>query len=231
MFKDEIIISEIKQLKCEIDEFMSELSKYTISSGLPILKKSDLDFFSFLSKQIVFLKNIYISNNDRRLKVLVSDYYNFIICVIKNHYRYAYVNERSIIENYIRYITETKIEDDHITNNSFVVLREKHYKFDFNDDEFALIKSEYAMSCGYIHGSIILDDRLAYIFEECIANEQPIKNKNKYYDRIKKMIKTFNKMIISEQSEFISSVFHRRKSILGYLIGKDCIDFLFKILE
>lgn len=80
-------------------------------------------------------------------KVLISDLYYFILSIIKREMRYMYVNERSIIENYMRAIMQISLQDDHITEAIFQKMRNKNFLCDFTDAEYSLIKNEYVTSC------------------------------------------------------------------------------------
>ena len=51
-----------------------------------------------------------------------------------------YLNERSIIENYVRLIVNKNVESDHVTENVFNELKNQTYKYNFTDEEYSLIK-------------------------------------------------------------------------------------------
>lgn len=221
---------EIKLIKRDIKSFSNELIKYGNKQNKHLNVK-DTSFFNFISKRIVFLKFLYrgeYSNKKKYFyKVLISDYYNLIISLIKSEVRYIYVNERSLIENYTRLLTSTTIEEDRVTGKIINSLKSKEYLFKLTEDDFSLIKSEYSISSGYIHGGLILDKSLLYIFEEFTKNKWTLRETNDYYERVQKMIKTFDKMMVSEFHEFINSCFHRRKSVLEYLLGNETLELLF----
>ena len=167
-------------------------------------------------------------NHNYSTKVLISDYYNYIVSIIKNEHRYMYVNERSIIENYTRWIMSTEVETNYITTQVFDNLKKQT---NILDSEFALIKSAYANSCGYIHGSKLLNDNLAYVFKECITNDLEIRNINSYFANIVKVIKIYNRIIIMTYPNLIDECFFRRKSVLKYLLGDELLELLFKTLK
>lgn len=231
MFKDDLIISQIDEIKKYIDRFIEELSSYSNETCIKSITKQEKDFFSFISKQIIFLKELYKIYSSYEIKVLISDFYNYIVSIIKNEHRYIYVNERSIIENYTRLIVNVDTGEDYITLNVFNKLKSKKFVTLLKQDEFSLIKSEYAVSCEYIHGSKLLNDNLAYVFRECISNVVVFKNKNNYIQKIIKLIKIFNRLLVSTYPEFIDCSFYRRKSVLSYLIGSHNVDLLFSILN
>ena len=93
------------------------------------------------------------------------------------------------------------------------------------------LKNEYVTSCGYIHGGNILDDTLAFVFNECMSNTKFIKDTSKYYKRITKIFRIYDKMLISEYGEDISGCFHRRKTLLKYLLGNDCYNLIFEVIK
>ena len=142
-----------------------------------------------------------------------------------------YVNERSIIENYMRAIMEISLENNHITESVFQEMRNKKFIYNFTDIEYSLIKNEYVIACGYIHGGNILNDNLAYVLDECINSKFEIRERNKYYIRLQNVLKIFDKLIISEKALYISGCYHRKKSVMEYLIGKNQVDLLFEILN
>lgn len=228
MFRDELIISQINDIKKDISDFSSELISYSEKIGNHVLSQNEISFFSFISKQIVFLKNIYICNHNYLIKVLISDYYNYIVSIIRNEHRYMYVNERSVIENYTRWIVSTEVEINYITTRVFDDFKTKT---SICEQEYALIKSAYTNSCGYIHGSKLLNDNLAYVFKECITNDLKIRNINSYFENIIKIIKTYNRLIILTYPNLIDECFYRRKSVLKYLLGADLLELLFKRLN
>lgn len=208
---------------------MDVLSEYAVSNGLNVLNQGQRDFFVYISKQILFLKDVYNCYPDFKLKVLISDYYNYIVSMIRNENRYLYLNERSIIEGYTRYIVNVNVEQDHVTSEIIAQLKSTSYINSLSDNEYSLIKSEYTTSCGFIHGSRLLNKSLSYYFTECVSNFYKLNNINAYYQRITKVIKIFNRLIISNRTEEIDTTFFRRKSVLEYLIGKENVESLFAL--
>lgn len=228
---DDMTYSEICEIKSHIQEFLDAIQ--SISKDLKNdIYQFDIDFFAFIAKHIIFLK--YIDTKEKNThfyKVLISDLYYLILSIIRNETRYMYVNERSIIENYLRAIMQVTLQDNHVTNKVFDELHEKNFKCCFSRDEYALIKSEYTTSCGYIHGGDILNSNLVYVLEECANKKFDFSERKNYYIRFQKMLKIFDRLIIAENSEYINGCFHRKKSVMEYLVGKEQVDLLFKILN
>lgn len=221
---------EIKVLRNDIKAFNSILIEYAEKRSR-ILNENDLSFFTFISKRIVFFKFFSLgdtsSQTNHFCKVMISDLYYLIISLINGELRYMYVNERSIIENYARLLTHKTVEQDHVTGQLLDSLKEKTYLFDYTEDDFSLMKSEYSVACNFIHGGESLKESLLFIFQEFNEHVWSKDEVNDYYERIKKMMKTFDKMLISEYKDYISGCFHRRKSLLEYLLGKDSLNLFF----
>ena len=226
MIVSDMTYNEISIVKEDIENFIFMLKKVSVNQGSE-LKQVDEDFFSFLAKQIVFLKNIYfLGGKVYVVSVLISDYYNYILAIIKNEHRYIYLNERSIIENYARLVLYKMVEDDFNVSQMLSILREK-----FSDillpENFSLLKSEYRIASSYIHGGNELAKSLAFYFENCLRRDFPFKNKSNYYENIQKLLKLNIKIFIRRYLNLVDGIFHRRKSLLGYLLGKSMLDFLF----
>lgn len=230
MIKD-ITYSELEKIKEDIKKFNDKLESIAVSLNNK-LTQEERDFYAFISKHIIFFKYLYNGMDDQYFfKVIISDLYYFILSMLKGETRYVYVNERSIIENYTRAITRKTVEEDYVTEKLFLTMKNIKFSFDFKESDYALIKDEYTTSCEYIHGGNILNDSLVCALDECLNNTILIKDINKYHNRIKKLFKIFDKMLISEYGEYINGCFHRKKSILEYLLGKDCLELLFLVNE
>jgi hypothetical protein len=228
--KDDLTYNEVDLCKQEILEFVEYLKNF--NEKKIELKGYDIDFIRFTSKQIIFVK--YLLLGDCRVfyfKVLVSDLYYLILSIIKLEPRYMYLNERSIIENYTRLISKISVVNDHVTENSFIILKNKSDGFKLNEADYSLLKSEYVTSCGFVHGSNIIENNLSFVFQECIANTFKFEDRAKYYNRIKRVIKYLDTLLIMEYPEFVSGCFHRKKALLAYLLGENQVNKLFDALN
>lgn len=230
LVEDDFTYIEVKSCKAEINRMME-----TIKENCPtnfMVEKIDISFFSALAKRILLFKYFCrCTNNSKYYKILISDMYYMIIAIINCDTRYVYLNERSIIENYMRMIVGINVSDDYITGNSFEVLKSEMEKVFGNDKtQYSLIKSEYSVACNYIHGGDLLQKELKQYFKECIESKSVMIDRSKFYGRILKIIKIFEKILINKYPEFVSNSFHRRKTVLEYLIGKDGLKYLFEQL-
>jgi len=201
---------DLEIIKEDINKFIEELEKNS-KDKIP-LTDNEKNFFKFLAKHILFFKELYRFDKSKYfLEVLISDIFSYIVSIINGEKRYIFLNERSIIENYIRYL----MKEDRIKENTFDRLKEK---FNLQDGIFSLLKEEYSTSCKYIHGTEILKSELLFYFLEYIKREKEIFRDFKYYKRISKMLNIYDNLILKEDEDFINGVFHRRKMFLKFLI-------------
>lgn len=223
---EDVLIEEIKSHKQEINllvERTIEIAKEEFE-----MKELDKSFVRFIAKHIIFFKELlYFNKKKYHLKVVISDLYFYILAIITNEVRYVYLNQRSIIENYMRCILSVSVEQNHINNKLFDELKDK---YSISDDEYSLIKSEYYTACEYIHGGEALSENLISFFNDLVNKERKLEDRYRYYDRIVKIIKTFDSVLIVSNPVYISDSFHKRKEVLKFLLGKDCVELLFKSL-
>ncbi|MCZ2259962.1 hypothetical protein [Sporosarcina sp. G11-34] len=203
--------------KEEINGFISYIEQQYSS-----LDKQTAEYYRVIAKQTLFFKYILNAYPETYfVRVLISDFFNFILNDIDESTRYLYLNERSIIENYIRLILKNDEYITHITSQSFKDLKEQN-KLTLNDAEFGKIMNEYKISCSYIHGGYNLENHLVDNFEECVHGVNIISNRNKK-NRMRQTLELFkilNKLFIINNTEVVDNSFHRNKYALNYLLGK-----------
>ena len=224
---------EIDMVKNNINTFLEKLHTLTEKEN-DKLTRADESFFSSMAKYIIFCKFIeqsaFMKHNTQFLENVISDSYYLILSVIKKEKRYMYVNERSIIENNIRMITYTPLSDNHVTNDIFEKLKTMSYSL--SEKEYSLLRNEYRVACDFVHGGKLQHDNLSFVLEECLKKDIiSEKERNSIYNRILNVLRIFHYMLIAEYPEQISGCFHRRKTLLGYLIGNKMVDYLFEKLN
>ena len=223
-----LIKDEINLVKFETNKFIKVICAYAEENEVEI-QQTDTDFYRVLAKHILFFKYILTAYpSSYFVQVIISDFYYYIISDLKNEARYSFLNERSIIENYLRMIIKNDDYNTHITHNTFEELINGPYVID--QIEYSLIKSEYTNSCGYIHGNQILKDQLSSLFEDCIKNDvkKSLQKRIAQQDLIVRLLKILDRLFIENNTDIISSSFHRRKSVLKYLLGESNMEILFK---
>ena len=127
---DDMTYQETARIKSNIQSFVEKIKELSQEFDFDF-QQLDGNFFSFIAKHIVFFK--YLSEGDSSnfsYKVLISDFYYIILAIVKGEVRYMYVNERSIIENYLRSIMDISVQDNHVTDNVFQELRQKSFRRD-----------------------------------------------------------------------------------------------------
>ena len=137
--KEDMTYNEVESCKVEIKKFIAEINAF---EGYSLnIKPDDESFFIVISKHILFFKYLYMCDtNVFYFRVLISDLYYYIESILKSDVRYMYLNERSIIENYTRLITNIAVKNDHITDNSFQILKKKSDELKLEESEFSLVK-------------------------------------------------------------------------------------------
>lgn len=231
--KTDMTYVEIDIVKNNINEFLKSLNVLAEKENCQ-LTRADESFFASVAKYIIFCKFLaqssFLEDTSKFLENIISDSYYLILSLIKKEKRYMYVNERSIIENNIRMITLISLEDNHITSDVFKEL--KNISYNLNEKEYSLLRNEYRVACDFVHGGKLQHKNLSFVLEECLKKDVLTeREKNAIYSRILNILKIFNCMIIAEYTEQINGCFHRRKSLLEYLIGESMVDFLFEKLK
>lgn len=222
--------SEVTLLKKDFSEFIRFLESFSLENDF-LITQNDKDFFVFIAKRITFFKILNMTHTSYySIRVLISDMYNLILTIITNQKRYIFLNERSIIENYMRLVLHSSLENDHITDRLFDKLKENYSEI-FSHDNFSLLKSEYCTACNYIHGGKDLDSSLISYFSECIESNNILENRHKYYERLKKILQCFEQSLLYTHLSLIDTAFHRKKSLLGFLFGPKYVDQLFNLIS
>lgn len=222
---------ELYFIKSDVSDFIDKISNLSKEFQFDF-KSEDKAFFSIIAKHVIFFKYLLLVNNDCQLcRGLIYDLFSISIAIIKNEVRYIYLNERSIVENYLRLILHRYIKDNRITRETFATLNKTQFRCSFTQDEFSLIKGEYSVASSYIHGNFDSQASLTAVFDNFLNDSLVKFNKSKFYNRTIKLLKLLDRLLLSEHYMFISDSFHRKKTILAYLFGKDFEDLLFQLLE
>ncbi|WP_440114829.1 hypothetical protein [Paenibacillus sp. QZ-Y1] len=208
--------------KEEINNLIDYIEKYALESKNINIDTKTKNFYRFISKQIVFFKYILNSYpNSYFIKVIISDFLSLILNDIKQETRYYYLNQRSIIENYIRLILKDEQYTTHITKQSFIDLKEQN-KSELSDKEYNKIINEYNIACSFIHGGDYLKEHLVNNFEDSLQNKTQISERQRtnQIGQFIGLINILNKLFLLQNTEEIDSSFHRSKVTLEYLMGK-----------
>ena len=105
---------DLEIIKNDIEKFIKQLELK--SKNKVIFTDDEKSFLRFLAKHILFFKELYRFDKSKYfLEVPISDIFSYIISIIDGEKRYIFLNERSIIENYIRYL----MKENHIKENTF----------------------------------------------------------------------------------------------------------------
>lgn len=217
--------------KDEINSLIRYIEDFAITSRGTTIDNRTKEFYRIIAKQIIFFK--YILNAFPKtyfIKVLISDFLSLILNDIKLETRYYYLNQRSIIENYMRLILKDEQYVTHITKQSFLDLKQKN-ELNLIESEYNKIVNEYKIACSYIHGGDFLRDHLVSNLEECLDCKPKISERQRksQITQFIDLIHILNKLFLIHYSEEIDSSFHRSKVTLEYLMGKRYMEKFYQI--
>ncbi|EPY7704341.1 MULTISPECIES: hypothetical protein [Bacillus cereus group] len=206
----ELSIKELKDIKSEVNNFI-ELEFNT-------LEELDRNNLRFVLKRVVFLKYLIRQSGDFRFQALTSDIIYLISSIKKGEARYYYFNLRSIIEQALRIVNNIDSTNT-ITNTSLMEMTKELVSTSQETINLDVIQDEYNTSCLYVHGNENADMNLAEYYQNCIDNNEQIQHLPRKLRVLVKLLNELIDLIIISQNAIVDAAYHRRKSILKFLIG------------
>lgn len=207
----DLTFKELSDIKSEINSFI-EFEFYFLDE----LEKNNL---RFVLKRVVFLKYlIRQTGGDFRFQALASDIMYLISSIKKGETRYYYFNLRSIIEQALRIINNIDSTDT-ITNSSIMEKTKELIDVNAIVINLDVIKNEYSTSCLYVHGNENANMELAEFYQNCIEHNNQIENLSQKLRVLVKLLKELFDLILIIQNSVVDAAYHRRKSILKFLVG------------
>jgi hypothetical protein len=207
----DLTLKELIDIKSEINSF--------IELEFNMLDELEKNSLRFVLKKVVFLKYLIRQlGGDFRFQALTSDIMYLISSIKKGETRYYYFNLRSIIEQALRIINNIDSTDT-ITNSS--IMEKTQELLDINKVVINLdvIKNEYSTSCLYVHGNENANMELAEFYQNCIEHNNQIENLSQKLKVLVKLLKELFDLILISQNSIVDAAYHRRKSILKFLVG------------
>lgn len=203
---------ELIDIKTEINSFIKhEFDK---------CNEEEKNNLRFVLKKIVFLKYlIRQSEGDFRFLALTSDIMYLISSIKKGETRYYYFNLRSIIEQALRIINNIDSTDT-ISNSSVIDKTKELIEVNRVAINLDVIKDEYNTSCLYVHGNENAKMQLAEFFQNCFESNNQIENLTQKLRVLVKLINSLINLILVSQNFIVDAAYHRRKSILKFLLGE-----------
>lgn len=214
---------ELANIKEEINDF--------IDSKLVSFEELEKNNIRFVLKKIVLTKYLLIHNkSDYRYKALSSDLMYLINSIKKGEIRYYFFNLRSIIEQALRIINN--INSTEIINNVEVMNQTQEL---INSHGFYIeldvIRESYKTSCLYVHGNESVDIGIIEYYENSFEKNVQIKNVRRKLKVLIKLLTNLFDLIILIHVHEVDAAFHRRKTILKYLIGEKSYNEFYKVIE
>lgn len=221
----------VELCKDEINSLIQYIESYAINYKSSVFDQRTKEFYRFISKQIIFFKFILKAYpKSYPIKVMISDFLSMILNDLKSETRYYYLNQRSVIENYMRMILKDEINITHITQQSFWNLKHQN-EIELSEIEYSKIVNEYKIACSFIHGGDFLKEHLVSSFEECLENKTKMSQRQRksQISHFTELISIFNKLFLIHKTEEIDNSFHRNKVTLEYLMGKRYMDKFYQL--
>lgn len=225
---DRLTLQALRNAMVELSESKDILKNFIrINNG--VSDQVDLDFYSFILKRALFIDEASsVFDSKDILNQLLSDLFDIVRYSSLQDYRPYYLSVRSFVENFIRFLENEPLSDNHIT----LTLLEK-FKDDFSKplstgDGYAFIRSEYRVSSTIIHyhrtpTNSFNDIPTITIFFRNIL-ESPVISRTErgaLYERFSRLYKIMEKCLIFNHSDQIAAAFLRRSANLTWFIGKD----------
>ncbi|WP_028592437.1 hypothetical protein [Paenibacillus massiliensis] len=221
----------IEICKEEINTLIQYLENYSIKHNKGTFDQITKEFYRLVSKQIIFFKFMLEAYpKTYAIKVIISDFLSLILNDLKSETRYYYLNQRSVIENYLRMILKNEMKITHITKQSFLDLKQQNAT-ELSKIEYNKILNEYKIACSFIHGGDYLKVHLVSNFEECLESKTKISERQRksQISQFIDMVNILNKLFLVNNTEEIDNSFHRNKVTLEYLMGKRYMEKFYRI--
>lgn len=208
---------ELRRVKEEIHSFVTEVFNPT--------SEHMRNYFVSICKKIVLLK--YLVRQlplDYRYRALLSDLFYILNSVERGEIRYYYLNVRSIIEQSMRIVAD--IEDNDTITNTELMEKVNFVKDNLNHVRFIntnIIQDEYSKACLYVHGNSNAQMELADYYINIFREAKSIEKLETKLNQLVALLKSIFSLLIISKSTMVDAAFHRRKSILRYLISDDNI--------
>lgn len=220
----DITFQELNAIKQEIELFSeTNIKDYEISVG------NDM---RYLLKKVVFFK--YIKQNyhtNYGVNSILSDYIFLIDSIINSNVRYYNLNIRSIIEHSLRIFNEISTTSTMTYTELMDNTKEKIALIDDNDINLGLISQIYNESCNFVHGNINAEMPLAEYFSDCFSLNNNFPNLKKNVQHCRLLTDELLKLFLYSHYIIIDSSFHRRKTILKYLINPKYVTLLKELTD
>lgn len=203
----------------------SEL-KEEIANFKKLIKKSGSELEESLlvsvTKYILFLKQVQKCKNQGHYgKCLISDLLFMIYSLTGKISRDFYINYRSMIENYIRFVLELNDSDDTGVRNLFRKL-ENEFTEGNSTELINYIDGEYGKCCDYVHSNVKSQTSIYEYYLE-IANDESL-SKRDIQAMLNAMVTFFRKavrLLLLNKGSWIDEAFYKEKQKLKYLISSD----------
>ncbi len=208
---------ELRRVKEEIQSFVAEV----FNPASEHVK----NYFINICKKVVLLKYLVRQHpSDYRYRAMLSDLCYLLNSIERGELRYYYLNVRSIIEQSMRIVAD--VEDTSTITNIELMEKVKVVKENVSHVRVVntdIIHDEYSKACLYVHGNSNANMELAEYYINTFREPKNIEGLETKLNQLVLLLKSILSLMIISNSELVDAAFHRRKSILRYLINDDAI--------
>lgn len=181
------------------------------------------NYFINICKKIVLLKYLVRQlPTDYRYRALLSDLCYLLNSIELGELRYYYLNVRSIIEQSMRIVVD--VSDTATITNVELMERVLRFSNGINHTRavnIGIIQDEYSKACLYVHGNSNAQMGLAEYYNSSFRTTKSIEGLDTKLNQLVGLLKSAFSLIILSHAGLVDAAFHRRKSILRYLISDD----------
>lgn len=207
-----MVYQEIENRKAEIEDVIEHL-----------FPDKDVDIQNSIKKVIkntLFFKYLEQEYSDYYISSIISDYMYFLYSLRKLNYRYMNLNLRSIIEYSLKTFLEEETDGAAKTYDLINRSKEKYSNNSSIIVDFNVIESIYSNTCDFIHGNINAQMPIISYFDEIDSLEEDKNTTRRTLNHCINVSKELQKLLLISHKYIIDGAFHRKKSLLEYLINK-----------
>jgi hypothetical protein len=213
--------AELRLIKVEIQSFVLDIFN-------PSAENRRNQLINICKKVVLAKYLIRQEPSDSRYRALLSDLCYLLNSIESGETRYYYFNVRSVIEQSLRIIAD--VEDTSTITNVELMEKADLIKGSISQAHLIntdIIKDEYSKSCLYIHGNSQADMNLVSYYINAFHQSKQIDNLDTKLNQLIALLNSLFALLLICKSEMVDGAFHRRKSILRYLINdNELVDYI-----
>ncbi|HAX53372.1 MAG TPA: hypothetical protein DCX82_15815 [Lachnospiraceae bacterium] len=205
----------------DLQDLKNEIKKFV---GLVKSTNTEIEdcLLRCVTKSILFLKQIQQCENTGHYgKCLINDSLFMISSLAGMRNREFYINYRSMIENYIRFVLKLDDSDETGVRNLFNKLKEDFAQYG-SEILIEYMDGEYGKCCDFVHSNVKSKATIYEYYSEIIDHRRP--SKKEIHSMLTTMITFLKKairLLLLNNPSWVDESFYKERQKLKYLIGED----------